>query len=187
MIEIDTTNILFIVGGSFVGVNNIIKKRLNRNSAIGFNSTVLTKEAKKQEDFDIIQEVEHKDLIKYGLIPEFMGRFPILTSLHELDRVGLRKILIEPKNSVIRQFEKLFTLNDIVLTFTEDAIEAIADVAFDKDLGARGLRGIIEKLLIEHQYNINRYTKDGVSEIVIEKETVLNNKEAKLIYNNERS
>ena len=187
MIEIDTTNILFIVGGSFVGVNNIIKKRLNKNSAIGFNSTVLTKEAKKQEDFDIIQEVEHKDLIKYGLIPEFMGRFPILTSLHELDRVGLRKILIEPKNSVIRQFEKLFTLNDIVLTFTEDAIEAIADVAFDKDLGARGLRGIIEKLLIEHQYNINRYTKDGVSEIVIEKETVLNNKEAKLIYNNERS
>ena len=187
MIEVDTSNILFIVGGAFVGINDIIKKRLNQNTAIGFNSKILTQDAKKQEEFDIVQQVEHKDLIKFGLIPEFMGRFPILTSLHELDRLGLRRILTEPKNSVIKQFEKLFKLNEIILTFTDDAIEAIANVAFDKDLGARGLRGIIEKLLIEHQYNINRYTKDGVSEIVVSKETVLDNKEAKLIYSNERS
>ena len=187
MIEVDTSNILFIVGGAFVGINDIIKKRLNQNTAIGFNSKILTQDAKKQEEFDIVQQVEHKDLIKFGLIPEFMGRFPILTSLHELDRLGLRRILTEPKNSVIKQFEKLFKLNEIILTFTDDAIEAIANVAFDKDLGARGLRGIIEKLLIEHQYNINRYTKDGVTEIVVSKETVLDNKEAKLIYSNERS
>ena len=187
MIEVDTSNILFIVGGAFVGINDIIKKRLNQNTAIGFNSKILTQDAKKQEEFDIVQQVEHKDLIKFGLIPEFMGRFPILTSLHELDRLGLRRILTEPKNSVIKQFEKLFKLNEIVLTFTDDAIEAIANVAFDKDLGARGLRGIIEKLLIEHQYNINRYTKDGVIEIVVNRETVLDNKEAKLIYSNERS
>ena len=187
MIEVDTSNILFIVGGAFVGINDIIKKRLNQNTAIGFNSKILTQDAKKQEEFDIVQQVEHKDLIKFGLIPEFMGRFPILTSLHELDRIGLRRILTEPKNSVIKQFEKLFKLNEIILTFTDDAIEAIANVAFDKDLGARGLRGIIEKLLIEHQYNINRYTKDGVTEIVVSKETVLDNKEAKLIYSNERS
>tara|TARA_B100001287_G_scaffold272231_1_gene273626 strand:+ start:1019 stop:2260 length:1242 start_codon:yes stop_codon:yes gene_type:complete len=187
MIEINTTNILFIVGGAFVGINDIIKKRLNKNTAIGFNSLILTQDQKKKEDFDIVQQVEHKDLIKFGLIPEFMGRFPILTSLHELDRVGLRRILTEPKNSVIKQFEKIFSLNDIVLTFTEDAINEIANVAFDKELGARGLRGIIEKLLIEHQYNINRYTKDGVTEIVISKETVSNNEEAKLIYSNERS
>ena len=167
MIEVDTSNILFIVGGAFVGINDIIKKRLNQNTAIGFNSKILTQDAKKQEEFDIVQQVEHKDLIKFGLIPEFMGRFPILTSLHELDRLGLRRILTEPKNSVIKQFEKLFKLNEIILTFTDDAIEAIANVAFDKDLGARGLRGIIEKLLIEHQYNINRYTKDGVTEIVL--------------------
>ena len=187
MIEVDTSNILFIVGGAFVGINDIIKKRLNQNTAIGFNSKILTQDAKKQEEFDIVQQVEHKDLIKFGLIPEFMGRFPILTSLHELDRLGLRRILTEPKNSVIKQFEKLFKLNEIILTFTDDAIEAIANVAFDKDLGARGLRGIIEKLLIEHQYNIYRYTKDGVTEIVVCKETVLDNKEAKLIYSNERS
>ncbi len=187
MIEVDTSNILFIVGGAFVGINDIIKKRLNQNTAIGFNSKILTQDAKKQEEFDIVQQVEHKDLIKFGLIPEFMGRFPILTSLHELDRLGLRRILTEPKNSVIKQFEKLFKLNEIILTFTDDAIEAIANVAFDKDLGARGLRGIIEKLLIEHQYNINRYTKDGVTEIVVNRETVLDNKEAKLIYSNERS
>ena len=187
MIEVDTSNILFIVGGAFVGINDIIKKRLNQNTAIGFNSKILTQDAKKQEEFDIVQQVEHKDLIKFGLIPEFMGRFPILTSLHELDRLGLRRILTEPKNSVIKQFEKLFKLNEIILTFTDDAIEAIANVAFDKDLGARGVRGIIEKLLIEHQYNINRYTKDGVTEIVVSKETVLDNKEAKLIYSNERS
>ena len=187
MIEVDTSNILFIVGGAFVGINDIIKKRLNQNTAIGFNSKILTQDAKKQEEFDIVQQVEHKDLIKFGLIPEFMGRFPILTSLHELDRLGLRRILTEPKNSVIKQFEKLFKLNEIILTFTDDAIEAIANVAFDKDLGARGLRGIIEKLLIEHQYNINRYTKDGVIEIVVNRETVLDNKEAKLIYSNERS
>ncbi len=187
MIEVDTSNILFIVGGAFVGINDIIKKRLNQNTAIGFNSKILTQDAKKQEEFDIVQQVEHKDLIKFGLIPEFMGRFPILTSLHELDRLGLRRILTEPKNSVIKQFEKLFKLNEIILTFTDDAIESIANVAFDKDLGARGLRGIIEKLLIEHQYNINRYTKDGVTEIVVNRETVLDNKEAKLIYSNERS
>ena len=187
MIEVDTSNILFIVGGAFGVINDIIKKRLNQNTAIGFNSKILTQDAKKQEEFDIVQQVEHKDLIKFGLIPEFMGRFPILTSLHELDRLGLRRILTEPKNSVIKQFEKLFKLNEIILTFTDDAIEAIANVAFDKDLGARGLRGIIEKLLIEHQYNINRYTKDGVTEIVVSKETVLDNKEAKLIYSNERS
>ncbi len=186
MIEIDTTNILFIVGGSFVGINNIIKKRLNKNTAIGFNSKVLTKEQKKQEEFDIVQEVEHKDLIKYGLIPEFMGRFPILTSLHELDKVGLRRILTEPKNSVIKQFEVIFSLNDIKLTFTDGAIDEIANVAFDKDLGARGLRGIIEKVLIEYQYNINRYIKEGVIEIVISKDTISKNQQAKLIYSNER-
>lgn len=187
MIEIDTTNILFIVGGSFVGVNDIIKKRLNKNTAIGFNSKVLSKEQKKQEDFDIVQEVEHKDLIKYGLIPEFMGRFPILTSLHELDKIGLRRILTEPKNSVIKQFEVMFSLNDIKLNFTDDAIDEIANIAFDKDLGARGLRGIIEKILIEYQYNINMYIKEGVTEIVIDKDTISNNKQAKLIYSNERS
>lgn len=187
MIEVDTSNILFIVGGAFVGINDIIKKRLNKNTSIGFNSNILTKENQKQQDFDIIQQVEHKDLIKFGLIPEFMGRFPILTSLHDLDKIGLRKILVEPKNSVIKQFEKLFSLNDIKLKFTEDAIEEIANVTFEKDLGARGLRGIIEKLLIEHQYNINRYTKQHVSEIIIDKETVTDSKQAKLIYNNERS
>ena len=180
-VDIDTSEVLFIVGGAFIGLDDVVMQRVGKNR-IGFTELEI-----KDKDLDWRDHLQTIDLVKYGLIPEFMGRFPILTSLHELDRVGLRKILIEPKNSVIRQFEKLFTLNDIVLTFTEDAIEAIADVAFDKDLGARGLRGIIEKLLIEHQYNINRYTKDGVSEIVIEKETVLNNKEAKLIYNNERS
>ena len=116
-----------------------------------------------------------------------MGRFPILTSLHELDKVGLRRILTEPKNSVIKQFEVIFSLNDIKLTFTDGAIDEIANVAFDKDLGARGLRGIIEKVLIEYQYNINRYIKEGVIEIVINKDTISKNEQAKLIYSNERS
>ena len=187
MVEVDTTNILFIVGGAFVGINDIIKKRLNKNATIGFGSNILTKEESKLQDFELTKQIEHKDLIKFGIIPEFMGRFPVLTALHDLDIDGLRSVLVQPKNSIIKQFEILFSLNNIKLEFTDEAIDAIAKIAYDKELGARGLRSIIEKLLIDHQYVINRYITDGVVKIIIDEDTVLHNTEAKIEYDKERS
>ena len=187
MVEVDTTNILFIVGGAFVGINDIIKKRLNKNATIGFGSNILTKEESKLQDFELTKQIEHKDLIKFGIIPEFMGRFPVLTALHDLDIDGLRSVLVQPKNSIIKQFEILFSLNNIALEFTDKAIDAIAKIAHDKELGARGLRSIIEKLLIDHQYVINRYITDGVTKIIIDEDTVLHNTEAKILYDKEGS
>uniref|UniRef100_UPI00405776DB ATP-dependent Clp protease ATP-binding subunit ClpX n=1 Tax=Acetatifactor sp. TaxID=1872090 RepID=UPI00405776DB len=151
LIQIDTTNILFICGGAFDGLEKIIESRLDRKS-IGFNTEVSKKSTKELSD--LLQEVTSQDLVKFGLIPEFVGRVPICVSLQGLDKDALVKILQEPKNALIKQYQKLFEMDDVELTFEKDAVEAIATQAFERKTGARGLRSIMESVMMDTMYQI---------------------------------
>ena len=151
LIQIDTTNILFICGGAFDGLEKIVESRLDR-SAIGFNAEVTAKSTK--DIGELLKEVTPQDLVKFGLIPEFVGRVPINVTLQGLDRKALVRILKEPKSALIKQYKKLFDFDDVKLEFEEDAIEAIADKAFERKTGARGLRSIIEKVMMDVMYRI---------------------------------
>ncbi len=151
LIQIDTSNILFICGGAFDGLDKIIETRLDRK-AIGFN-TEITKKTTLELD-EILQEVSTQDLVKFGLIPEFIGRVPINVSLHGLDKDALVRILKEPKNALIKQYQKLFEMDEVELSFDDDAILAIADKAFERKTGARGLRSIMEKAMMDVMYEI---------------------------------
>lgn len=152
LIKIDTSNILFICGGAFVGIEQIISKRKNKG-AIGFSVKLESKQEIRYDD--VLKEVEIDDLIKFGMIPEFIGRIPVITTLQELDKEALIKILTEPKNAILKQYQKLFRLNDVELDFTEDALIAIAEQAIAKKTGARGLRAIIEELLLDNMYHFS--------------------------------
>lgn len=152
LIKIDTSNILFICGGAFVGIEQIISQRKNKG-AIGFSVKLESKQAIRYDD--VLKEVEIDDLIKFGMIPEFIGRIPVISTLQELDKEALIKILTEPKNAIIKQYQKLFRLNQVELEFTEDALIAIAEQAIAKKTGARGLRSIIEELLLDNMYNFS--------------------------------
>ena len=175
-LQIDTTNVLFIVGGAFDGLDQIISKRLGENT-IGFNTTINdVKDYKKEELF---QFVEPKDLIKYGLIPEFIGRLPIATSVNELDKEALIEILTKPKNAITKQFIKMFQLDDIDLVFTDDSLEAMADLALARKTGARGLRSILEKILLEQMYESP--SRKDITKIIIDKENVLDDIAPKMV------
>lgn len=167
LIQIDTTNILFICGGAFDGLEKIVESRLDR-STIGFNTEVKAKSSK--ELGDLLKEVTPQDLVKFGLIPEFVGRVPINVTLQGLDREALVRILKEPKNALIKQYQKLFEFDGVRLTFEEDAIEAIADKAFERKTGARGLRSIMEKAMMDVMYRIP--SEESIVECVITKEAV---------------
>lgn len=151
MIQIDTTNILFICGGAFDGLEKIVEARLDRKS-IGFNTEVSQKSTK--EISDLLQEVVPQDLTKFGLIPEFVGRVPINVSLRGLDKEALIRILKEPKNALIKQYQKLFEMDEVKLTFEDDAVETIAEKAFERKTGARGLRSIMENVMMDTMYEI---------------------------------
>lgn len=151
LIQIDTSNILFICGGAFDGLDKIVESRLDRKS-IGFNTEVTQKSTKELSD--LLQEVTPQDLVKFGLIPEFVGRVPITVSLRGLDKEALVRILQEPKNALIKQYRKLFEMDDVELTFEQDAIESIADKAFERKTGARGLRSIMESVMMDTMYEI---------------------------------
>lgn len=151
-IQIDTSNILFICGGAFMGIESIITARSNK-SAIGFAANVKTKEDLCHSD--VLADLEIEDLIKFGMIPEFIGRLPLVTTLKDLDKEALISILTKPKNAIIKQYQKLFELNGASLSFTEDGLEAIADKALKRKTGARGLRSIIEEMLLEEMYNFS--------------------------------
>jgi ATP-dependent Clp protease ATP-binding subunit ClpX len=166
-IEFDTKNILFIVGGSFVGIDKIINNRLSPSS-IGFNGTLVS-----QSDNDIYSKVDQKDLIKFGLIPEFIGRFSILTSVEELSKTELIKILTEPRNNLINQYKYLFDIDGIDLEFDISALEAIADQSIDSKTNARGLRTVLEKLLMPYQFEAQEMAKKGLKKMVISKDTVI--------------
>ncbi len=167
LIQIDTSNILFICGGAFDGLDKIIETRLDRK-AIGFNTEVAAKSTK--ESSELLQEVTAQDLVKYGLIPEFVGRVPICVSLEGLDRAALVRILKEPKNALIKQYQKLFDMDDVELSFEEDAIGAIADQAFERKTGARGLRSIMENIMMDIMYEIP--SDESIEACVITKEAV---------------
>ncbi|MCM1569240.1 MAG: ATP-dependent Clp protease ATP-binding subunit ClpX [Roseburia sp.] len=151
LIQIDTSNILFICGGAFDGLEKIVESRLDRKS-IGFNTEVSQKSTKELSD--LLQEVVPQDLVKFGLIPEFVGRVPICVSLRGLDKEALIRILQEPKNALIKQYQKLFDMDGVELTFEKEAIETIADKAFERKTGARGLRSIMESVMMDTMYEI---------------------------------
>ncbi len=175
-LQIDTTNILFIVGGAFDGLDQIITKRLGENT-IGFNASISDKnEFNKEELFAF---VEPKDLIKFGLIPEFIGRLPITTSVNQLDKEALIEILTKPKNAIIKQFKKMFELDEVELVFTDESLEAMADLALKRKTGARGLRSIIEKLLLDEMYESP--SRKDITKIIIDKENVLDDIAPKMV------
>lgn len=167
LIQVDTSNILFICGGAFDGLEKIIETRLDRKS-IGFNTELTTKSQK--ESSALLQEVTAQDLVKFGLIPEFVGRVPICVSLEGLDRAALVRILKEPKNALIKQYQKLFDMDEVELDFEQEAIEAIADQAFERKTGARGLRAIMESIMMDIMYEIP--SDEGIEACVITREAV---------------
>src|SRR5881398_869006 len=167
-IQIDTTNVLFIVGGAFAGLEKIIEQRIGKQG-IGFGAEIRGK--KEMEEANAFAEVMPEDLLKFGMIPEFIGRLPVITSVQALDRKALISILTEPKNALVRQYRKLFELDGVELEFTEDALEAIADQAILRGTGARGLRAIMEEVLQSVMYDVP--SRDDVASVVITKEVVL--------------
>ena len=176
-LQVDTTNILFICGGAFAGLDKVIAKR-GSDTSIGFGAKV--KHFQDQPTSELIKSLEPEDLIKYGLIPEFVGRMPILATLDELDEASLVKILKEPKNSLIKQYKRLFEFENAKLVFKEDAILEIAKKAINKKTGARGLRSIIEALLLKTMFKLP--TMNSVEEIIVNESVVKNSSEPIITY-----
>jgi ATP-dependent Clp protease ATP-binding subunit ClpX len=166
-IPVDTTNILFICGGAFVGLDSVIEQRIGRKT-LGFKADVRTRQEKDYDE--VLGQVQPIDLIKFGLIPEFVGRLPITATLGDLDKPALVKILTEPKNAIVRQYQKIFEYENITLKFTEDALSSIADKAIERKIGARGLRMILEDIMLDIMYQLPSMT--NISECVITREVV---------------
>lgn len=167
LIQIDTSNILFICGGAFDGLDKIVEARMDKKS-IGFNAEVTG--MSKKEIGEILADVTPQDLVKFGLIPEFVGRVPINVSLEGLDKEALIRILKEPKNALVKQYQKLFELDDVRLSFEPDAIDAIADQALERKTGARGLRSIMEKTMMDEMYRIP--SDESIEACIVTKESV---------------
>ena len=166
-LQVDTTNILFICGGAFAGIDKIISSRGNASS-IGFGATVKSKDDKKTGE--LLKDIEPEDLLKFGLIPEFVGRLPIISTLEDLDEASLIKILEEPKNSLVKQYSKLFEIEGAKLTFSKDSLKAIAEKAIKIKTGARGLRSIIEEALLQTMFDLP--SMENVEEVIVNKEVI---------------
>nr|WP_308377717.1 ATP-dependent Clp protease ATP-binding subunit ClpX [Streptomyces sp. ISL-98] len=169
-IQLDTTNVLFIVGGAFSGLEQIIEQRASRKS-IGFGAAIRTED--DERDADALAEVMPEDLLKFGLIPELVGRLPVVSTVQPLDRAALMRILVEPRNSLIKQYQKLFQIDGVQLEFTDDAIGAIADQALLRRTGARAVRAILEEVLLNVMYEVP--SRNDVARVVVDHDTVLNN------------
>ena len=178
MIEVDTTNILFVCGGAFVGLDEIVKRRLNVNSSMGFMSNFETQEETDQ----ILAKVQPDDVVKFGLIPEMVGRLPVVVACHNLTHDDLKQVLVKPKNAVLKQFEKMFKLDNVKLEFTDKAIDCVASEAIKKDIGARGLRSVLEKILLQLQYELPTLKSQDVEKIVINDKVITEEKPPMLIY-----
>ena len=176
-LQVDTTNILFICGGAFSGLDKIISSR-GQSTSIGFGADVSAPE--DQKIGEVLSQVEPEDLLKFGLIPEFVGRLPVIATLEDLDENALIEILTEPKNALIKQFQKLFDMEDVQLTFSEDAMGAIAKKAILRKTGARGLRSILEDILLDPMFDLPGY--ESVEEVVINGEVVEGRLQPLLIY-----
>ena len=176
-IQIDTTNILFICGGAFDGINKIIEKRIG-SKAMGFGANV---DAEKYDEENLLHQVVQHDLVKYGLIPELIGRIPVVTVLDNLDRDALIKIMTEPKNSIVKQYTKLFELDDVSLEFKKGALEAIADITLERKTGARGLRSVLEGVLNNLMFTIP--SDPTVEKVIITEDTVRSSAEPIILRN----
>jgi len=179
-LQVDTSNILFICGGAFAGLDNIIRER-SEKSSIGFSATVKGKEDQKAVG-EVLREIEPGDLVKYGLIPEFIGRLPVVATLDELDKDALVRILTEPRNSLVRQYQKLFEMENVELEFRESALDAVASLAMERKTGARGLRSIMEGALLETMYRIP--SEEHASKVVIDENVIRGEAEPIIIYEN---
>ena len=180
-LHVDTTNILFICGGAFAGLEKIVSRR-GKDTSIGFGAKVAGKE--ERGIGEIIKDVQPEDLLKYGLIPEFVGRLPVIATLGDLDEDALVKVLTEPKNALVRQYATLFDMEGVKLTITEEALRAIAKKAIERKTGARGLRAIMEDNLLELMYDIP--DKKNIAEIIINEDVINDHKEPQYVYKKEQ-
>ena len=171
LMPIDTKNILFICGGSFDGLSDIIGQRIN-NAEIGFTKSL----AKSEKEDEILKEVHPEDMIKYGFIPEIIGRLPVVTTLDHLDEFALKRVLLEPKNSLVKQYKKLFLMEDVKLVFREEALNEIIRLAVERKSGARALRSVLENTMLDLMFHLPEYSEDRVAKITITKEFVVHGK-----------
>ncbi|MDK2801157.1 MAG: ATP-dependent Clp protease ATP-binding subunit ClpX [Clostridiales bacterium] len=177
-IQIDTTNILFICGGAFDGIDKIIQNRIGKK-AMGFGAEI---ESQKEKDVgEILKHILPQDLLKFGLIPEFVGRLPVIVSLNSLDKDALIQILTEPKNALVKQYQKLFELDDVLLEFDSEALEAIANKAIERNTGARGLRAILEEIMLDVMFNIP--SENNIEKCIIHADCITEKKSPELIIN----
>jgi ATP-dependent Clp protease ATP-binding subunit ClpX len=179
-LQVDTSNILFICGGAFAGLDKVIRDR-SEKGGIGFSAEVKSKDERRNVG-EILADVEPEDLIRYGLIPEFVGRLPIIATLEELDIKALVSILTDPKNALTKQYSKLFEMENVEIDFREDGLQTIAEKAMERKTGARGLRSILESVLLETMYNIP--SMDNVSKVVIDASVIKGESEPLLVYKN---
>jgi ATP-dependent Clp protease ATP-binding subunit ClpX len=180
-LQVDTTNILFICGGAFVGLDEIIQRRIGE-SRLGFGA-----EIKSRDEFklgELLREVQPEDLLKFGLIPEFIGRLPMLATLHELNEDALIEILTAPRNSLVKQFQKLFEMDGVRCKFTKGALKAVAKKALARESGARGLRAILEESMLDIMYDVP--SKSGIKEVVINEDVIRRGDQPLIVYENEK-
>lgn len=176
-LQIDTTNILFICGGAFLGVEDIVERRIGKKG-IGFGAEMEKKEKKKLGE--LLARVLPEDLLKFGLIPEFIGRLPVIATLDELNEEALVEILVKPKNAIVKQYEKLFEMENVILKFTDSALSAIAKEAMKRKSGARGLRAILENVMLDLMYDIP--SQDNITEVVISEDVIVGEGEPIMVY-----
>jgi ATP-dependent Clp protease ATP-binding subunit ClpX len=182
-LQVDTGNILFICGGAFDGLAKIIERRSSKHGGIGFGAEVKSKDNTKRVG-EILRDVEPEDLIQYGLIPEFVGRLPILATLEELDESQLVKILTEPKNALVKQYKRLFEMEGCEVEFREDALRAVARRAMERKTGARGLRSIVESVLLDTMYELP--STEGVTKIVVDESVINGESQPLAIYDGDK-
>ena len=179
-IQIDTTNILFICGGAFDGIDKIVANRIGKKT-MGFGADIRSKDQAANEE--IMAQVRSEDLLKFGLIPEFIGRLPVVVALSQLDEEALKKILVEPKNALVKQYRKMLSMDDVELEFTDGALSAVAKLALERKSGARGLRAIIESIMTDTMYELP--SQDNVVKCIVDEDTVLGKSKPKLVYRDE--
>jgi ATP-dependent Clp protease ATP-binding subunit ClpX len=179
-LQVDTTNILFICGGAFVGLDSIIERRIGQKT-MGFGADIKSKQERKLGE--LLAEVQPEDLLKFGLIPEFIGRLPVIATLHELNEEALIDILTKPKNSLVKQYQKLFELDGVKLKFVRGALQAVAKSALERASGARGLRAILENAMLDAMYEIPSRT--GIKEVVVNEEVILKGESPLIVYHKE--
>ena len=180
-LQVDTSNILFVCGGAFIGLDSIIRDRIGKKT-LGFSQTPISK--RKIETATILEKVQPEDLLKYGLIPEFVGRFSIVATLNELDAAALMKVLSEPKNALTKQYQKLFEFENVRLKFTENAIRAIAEKAIAHKTGARGLRSVLEEHMLDIMFELP--SRNDVEEVVVNEEVIKNSEAPLLVYHKQK-